>query len=157
MNETQLQERLAGVHKKINDDIEQYGWSAIYVFGGQCGFCYSVGFTALNHPEMIVYGMLGEQSHAVLDLAYNLVKDGKKFVNGEETQDLCMPPYQCSILAVPGDGYPASAAIAKYGEIKLLQIIWPDRNNNFPWEEDYQFPKEGQPVLFLSPDYPDLS
>lgn len=157
---TDLREGFDRLHRKIDDDIERVGWSAISVFPDEenpiTPFCYSIGFTELGHPELIVYGLNTERMWAVLDDAYIAIRDGHHFTDGEETDRLCQPPYHFAIVSVPGDGHPANMALAHYGEIKLLQAVWPDAEHHYPWQDGWNHDKNRQPVLLFQPDHPDL-
>lgn len=126
---------------KCRADIKREGWSAISVFGTeenprQC-FTYSVGFTEFGHPELVVTTIKVEQMYGVLYDAYQALRKGHRFQDGDRTDVLCAAPYTFGILAVPGDGQPANVARCIYGDIPLLQAVWPDRDNNMPWEDGW--------------------
>lgn len=50
------------------------------------------------------------------------------------------------VLAVQ-DKRDLTAAEAIYGDVHVLQIVWPDSRGHLPWEPDYANPPGSQPLL----------
>jgi hypothetical protein len=146
---------LEAVLTKIDEDIIRHGWSTIGVFGtGEdpiVPFAYSVGFTELDQPEVIVYGLPAEMAHGIIGCVYDAIKAGEQLKDGAELGKILKEPYKVWVRAVPGDGSPANAARARYESVRLVQIVWPDRVGNYPWEDGYEAACT-QPVLADRPD-----
>ena len=73
--------------------IEEHGWAVRHVGAGdEAAFSYTVGLTALKHPEIVMEGLPFEVAQAFLNLMSEEVKSGKRFSPGSITTDLTEPP-----------------------------------------------------------------
>lgn len=137
------------------DAIRKYGWFCTRVAGDHEGpaFSYTSGiWERYQHPELIMFGMPKDTSYGVFeDIQYEIergmtVKTGRPLKN------------------VFGNAvaYAFSVAEKHYAEylgwnrwfyrgnnFRCIQIVWPDRAGNFPWESNFDPEFRG--------DQPDLS
>ncbi len=71
----------------VKEKIKKFGWTGIGIFPTEddpgCPFNYSVGFTELGQPEVIIYGISNEQAHQILWRVYQLLQEGTTFTEGE--------------------------------------------------------------------------
>lgn len=128
------------LQEQIESDIHRVGWSAVHVFPtlGQpiVPFTYTIGLYGRGWPEMIVFGMRPEISHAVLGEAIQMIKNrGYPFVNREEVYDLLLR-YPCRMVAldpVAASRHHTVQACQFYGRtVPVTQLVWPDSNGRFP-------------------------
>jgi hypothetical protein len=104
-------------------------------------FSYSVGlFANYDHPELILFGLPGEQAMTVMNEVRDHVADGRKFIDGEISDEILSDDYKVCFWQVPSIAYPSylDRALWFYDKcprvFSCLQIIWQDVNRFFPWE-----------------------
>lgn len=145
---------------RIRALVEQHGWATMIVGAGQCQCCetpdpasesilfYTIGLTDHGHPELVLSG-LDHQTGAYLvnELAAGVLCDGKKMKHGSEVQDLL-------VLQPSGEkvsGYFTEACLDALYKLKqyypdtgvtALQLIYPDAQGLYPWDEGYDFPTQ---------------
>ena len=130
--------------QKVLDDIMRVGWSDIGVFPTKeetgLPFNYTVGLTLLEHPELIIMGMENAQAHGVLRAACQRIKVGAQF-KANTYSDQVLQGLRVAFLEVK-DMYDEAFPMNMVGHLGMpnptaLQIIWPDREDRFPWHEDF--------------------
>ncbi|WP_407651025.1 DUF4262 domain-containing protein [Agromyces marinus] len=128
--------------------ITQYGWAIRHVgsAGTAPGFSYTVGLTAMGHPEFVMTGMPFEASQGFLNLLGADVRDGKRYAAGTVVWDLTEPPAPIAIIAV-SETTGLTAIDEVYGRVDALQAIWSDSTGHLPWDEGYRNPPDTQPLL----------
>ena len=115
-------------------------------------FCYTVGLTALGHPELILTGRSASESASVLNiLARRVLLDGHSLEAGCE----------CSAgglglsfvdVAEPGDWLLMAHRVYPGRDVGAVQAVWRDVEGNLPWEGP--FPSTVvQPVLGPPPGW----
>ena len=121
-------------------------------------FAYSIGlWDKLNHPEIICFGLTKKNLHTLINDVAKLVEQGQtirtnrrydNFFNNSDTQFVNVDP---SYLP-----HYFGTAINYYNsnQFPALQFVWTDRNNKFPWENDFdeEF-KYRQPLLDRNIDF----
>ncbi|WP_347110059.1 DUF4262 domain-containing protein [Paenarthrobacter sp. S56] len=133
--------------------IEKNGWAVRHVGAGdEPAFSYTVGLTALKHPEIVMEGLPFEVAQAFLNLMGEEVKAGRRFSPGSITTDLTEPPAPIAFIAAENvTGLTAVADV--YGKIEALQAIWSDSTGRLPWEPSYRNAADVQPLLGPIPEY----
>lgn len=128
--------------KNIND----LGWYNLHVGeeDGKPAFAFSLGhFHRENHPEIIVIGLPAEVAHQLLNIAVvkmvgakEKVEPFKKYTDFTEGVSVAFVPVD---LEYYGEylGY----ANWYYGSLEkpfpAVQMVWPDREGKYPWEDGY--------------------
>lgn len=168
--------------KKLLGQIDSRGWGW-QVVGHDQGddehepfphYCYTVGLVSKGLPDLIIVGLDIQTSIAVGDELINraLGVDGPgravstaagphPFKLNEEVLDVFkgtramlvdVPPAQAAKRSLFAHDY--AEAVSKAPE--LIQLVWPDRNGRFPFEEGASASfVEAQPVLkYASPTAP---
>ncbi|MFI5714054.1 DUF4262 domain-containing protein [Kribbella sp. NPDC051620] len=129
--------------------IDRHGWAVRHVGAGdqpgEAAFSYTVGLTALDHPEVVVVGMPFEHSQGFLNLIGSLVREGRTFLPGTTTHDLTDGSYVAFITVTDIDELTAVDQI--YGSVEALQMIWPDSRGKMPWDDGYKNGPLAQPFL----------
>src|SRR5438445_2793259 len=91
---------LAELHRLI----DEHGWAVRHVGAGtepgQAAFSYTVGLTAMGHPEVIVTGLPFDHAHTFLNNIGADVRGGKQFRPGLATEDLTGPGLFVVFIAV---------------------------------------------------------
>ena len=105
------------------------------------GFAYSFGlFEEFGHPEVIVYGLVGETMHRLINVVGRQVRDGAKYAAGDQTPDL-LHGYTCAFKIVNPLQYRKTCTWTVWfyenDSFPVLQLFWPDKRNKFPWEPGF--------------------
>jgi hypothetical protein len=137
------------IQARIARDIGRVGWTVLAVMPTENQpvdpFAYTVGlWRTFDHPELIITGMSGENSHAVIaDLIARFPEKGEKlearhyeklFVGVKGDYDGCLR----EVSDANRDSMMKGALRWNaYEYFPALQIIWPDTVGVFPWEDGY--------------------
>ena len=140
-------EHNADAEQKIISDVAQYGFHAGFIQGDgySPGFAYTIGlFKTYGYPELICFGLHPDLLHSVL-------WSGKELLDKQPRPDL-------SLLPVDYDWYKHyfgyGAWFNQSWDFPVLQIVWPDKQARYPWEEDFNPAwKAGQPLLDRNTDF----
>lgn len=146
--------------EKTKLNIEKFGLQVIKVNskGYNPSFVYSVGlWKSYNHPEIICFGLPVDLGHAIInDVAEIIKKDGRIKIN--EDYDNIFKDSKATFLKVDErnieDYFGVALEHYKDKRFEALQLIWTDRNDKFPWEENFE--KEflyKQPLLDRNADF----
>ncbi|MRG46017.1 DUF4262 domain-containing protein [Chitinophaga sp. SYP-B3965] len=145
----------------ILNNIEQYGCHLVLIEADNYlpAFAYSIGlYQKFGHPEVICFGLKTEVLGDLLNYASELVQSGEKlvtdkaytgFLEGHDVQFLAVDKafYQ-NYLGYGGWFYDQSF------DFPVLQLIWPDKGNNLPWNENFNPEwKFKQPLLDRDIDF----
>lgn len=129
----------ARLRKDLRRVIQRYGWALQYVqsaideSGIHPAYCYSVGLTAKEWPELVITGRVADQSAEVLGGLCSLMGDGPPLAAGDTFTvgglDVCLVevrrPEQWLLRATD-----------LYGRrrVRALQAVWADCAGRLPWE-----------------------
>ncbi|MCT2280958.1 DUF4262 domain-containing protein [Micromonospora chalcea] len=136
--------------------IDTIGWAVTYVLPTDDGtvttapFAYTVGLTAHDCPELITAGLPPEVAHSLLnDLARQVYNKAERFTHGQRLNDLIAGYDAIIIDGPPTDELLPGLAISRYGRdrIRLQQMVWPDQQGRFPWDDGYRFGPRTQPLI----------
>ena len=130
--------------------VRQFGWAVHDVEperGSQEVACsYTVGLTAMGHPEIVVQGLPAHAAHDYLYLAVEAVRLGGRFTHGQRTTELT--GVEAPVFFIDALDTSRLTAVAQiHGTVRALQLVWPDSSGHLPWEEGYRNPREVQPLL----------
>lgn len=141
------------VLRKVRDDITKYGLSVIAVpsDGKTPSLAYSVGlWQGHHHPEIVTFGLPPRVAHVIINDIGKGVLAGKKFKDGDIVKKLANFPV--ALVSVPKDRFEGvlnvCLAFYEHSEFEALQLVWPDREGRFPWQNgfDEKF-RRAQPLL----------
>jgi hypothetical protein len=140
------------VRQDLQRVIDRFGWAVLHGGGnpGDPRWSSTVGLTALGHPEVIVVGLPFEAGEKYLNLVGEAVRGGARFTPGVTTTALTDASAPVVFLQVEDDPR-TSVAEQFYGDIEVLQLVWPDSTGKLPWEEGHRNPPGSQPLLGPSP------
>lgn len=144
----------------IKADIEKNGCHIVLVEADDYNpaFAYTVGlFPTYNHPEVICFGLAPEVLKSLVRDAHKLVKEGKKLVPGYLFPEF-LKDTNTQFLRVKPAFYPDYFGWAQrfYNSrnFPALQLVWPDKQQKFPWEKDFNPDlKFNQPLLDRNTDF----
>jgi hypothetical protein len=147
--------------ERIIADIEDFGCHLALLEGDNYlpAFVYSIGlYKKFNHPEIICFGLKTEVMAGILNHALDLVKNGETLEKGKLYSGFLVG-YDIQFIEVEKEYYQNYVGYAGWFydmtfDFPLLQLVWPDKQNKFPWEEgfnpDWKFK---QPLLDRNTDF----
>lgn len=144
----------------INGDIEIEGCHIVLVEADDYlpAYAYTIGlFQTYGHPEVICFGLAPEVLKSLLQDTHQLVKQGRKLIPGYLFPEF-LKGFKTQFLKVNPAYYPDYFGLAqehyKSRNFPALQLVWPDKQHNFPWEESFNPNwKFRQPALDRNADF----
>jgi hypothetical protein len=145
--------------RKLLADVEEYGWHCLHVHEeGQLPYwSFSIGlFHTWQHPELIVFGLRDTVAHDLLTELVERVKAGELFSPGRDHDDV-LEGFDCRFVRVDPQWYSEFLGYAQWFYrsdcgFPFLQLVWPDRESRYPWEQAYAIKDGSQPVLVSERD-----
>ncbi|HWV73583.1 MAG TPA: DUF4262 domain-containing protein [Pseudosphingobacterium sp.] len=139
---------------KLEKDISEHGWQVVMIPATSYlpPFAYTVGlWENYGHPELIGFGLPIGLFHLILNKAGELVKSGSTIQINKEYEDF-LETYLTTFIPVDPRNLKDyfGAAIEHYQtmDFAALQLIWPDKNQRFPWQDGFEEKyKRLQPLL----------
>lgn len=137
---------------KTKSNIEKFGLHVIIVSSTPYlpSFAYSIGlWETYRHPEVICFGLSNDLGHAIINDIAEIIKGGEELKIGKTYLEIFKDSKAC-FLEVDrrniADYF--GAALNYYGNnhFEALELIWTDRNDRFPWEENFE-----EEFLFTQP------
>ncbi len=103
-----------------------------------------------DYPELLIVGLDPAIAQELLnDLAGRVYDRAERFTHGQRVGDL-IDGYDAIIVnGARTEQLSPGAAIMRYGQerVRLQQIVWPDPQGRFPWNDGYAYPSQVQPVI----------
>lgn len=143
---------------RIRSVIRRHGWAIEYIGGGCCSvpdcdggddegppFAYTVGLFGLGHPELLVFGLDPQTTHALFDDLGNRVRADETLVPGLL---LTFDRWEHRVVPeeVPNPGEIVFSANRFYQRpadysVPVLQLSYDDFAGRFPWDPGYRSPE----------------
>jgi len=150
--------------KKAKSDIEQYGWTFMYVDAEQErgieSFSYTIGFEkTYAHPEIITFGLPAEPAHGILSAAAAAIKEGEKLSLHVPVENIIGGELNVIFKPLNHEHYDdyLSVAIEAYGtkDFRAQIMLWPDKEGNSPNEKAYsiQVQRTASKAIAVSDDF----
>lgn len=148
------------LHETTQQHIDNYGCSIVYIEADDYlpGFAYTIGLhQQFGHPEIICFGLPMELTGSILNDACLRIKEGQSFKPGNQYTDF-LQDFTVQFIPVDKSFYPNYFGTASdfYGhhDYTALQLVWPDKQQRFPWEPDFNpVWKRKQPLLDRDTDF----
>jgi len=126
------------------DNIGKFGWEAMLITGKEqsSSFAYSVGlYDTLDFPELITVGLPLEVAHSALSYAVDEMKAGRDLTKGRYRGIVGQVEVEFRPVAQRWFRHVMCRTDWYYGygkkEIPSLQLIYPDLENRFQWDEGF--------------------
>jgi Domain of unknown function (DUF4262) len=154
---------LDATDRKLLADVEEYGWHCLHVHDeGQLPYwSFSIGvFQTWQHPEFVAFGLRDTVAHDLLNQLVGRVKAGETFSPGRDYDDV-LEGFDCRFVPVDPEWYSAFLGYAQWfyeteHGFPVLQLVLPDRQGCYPWDECYSITDGSQPVLVSESDAAEL-
>jgi len=142
------------LEKRLIKTVEKNGWQVnqIESDGYTPSFAYTIGLTkSYGHPELIILGLDVNLMGELLNIAGDLVKNGK-VLKLDTLYDDFLQDYNCKFINVHKDYFKDYLGYCtwfnKGNDFDTYQLVWPNKNGCFPFESvennDFNF---RQPLL----------
>ena len=152
-------EGLSAPDVKVLTDVKETGWHTVGVFpnDGQEGgdWAFSVGLLhTFGHPEVALFGLPLNRCVDIVNVIGTDIKGGREFRAGEDYGDVLRDPYKCTFRRVNRNHYRDYFGYALWfyenDSFPILQCFWPDKKDQFPWDEACNnYVKKVQPLLYV--------
>jgi hypothetical protein len=129
--------------EKLRSIIRRNGVAFQGVFAvreGEPTFCYTLGLQHHDLPELIMFGLPFKVMEQCLQNAYNLLVVEKRLITvGTPVDDIASVP----IVFIPvtddkvRDYFGIARKFFRRDTFPAWQVVWPDRNNAFPWQPGF--------------------
>jgi len=150
----------AAAEQQIISDVAKYGFHAGFIQGDgySPSFAYTIGlYKTYGYPELICFSLNPDLLHSVL-------WSGKELLDKQPQPDLSIGypdfigDYDVRLLPVNREWYQYyfgyGAWFNQSWDFPVLQIIWPDKQGLYPWEDGFNPAwKAGQPLLDRNTDF----
>ncbi|WP_149207421.1 DUF4262 domain-containing protein [Flavobacterium johnsoniae] len=127
---------------KIN--IEKYGLQVILIEATDYlpSFAYSIGlWKEYNHPEIICFGLSTSLLHTIINDVAEIIKKNETIVEGKNYTNIFKNSRAEFLKVHPNnisDYFGTAINFYEREDIPALQLVWTDRSNKFPWEENFE-------------------
>ena len=130
--------------QRIVEDIEKYSCHIALLEPDNYlpGFAYTIGlYEKFGHPEIICFGLPTNVMGSVLNTARDIVKQGGKITTTKQYPDF-LNNYNVEFINVDKEFYANYFGYAGWYynmtfNFPVLQLVWPDKQNKFPWDKDF--------------------
>lgn len=143
--------RRDGLDRETRRCIMEHGHQIIGVFPTEPGdpppFAYTVGRTAKGRPELLITGPLPTLVAGTL-LNDAAALDDETPLEPGDVEGLLAGGYLMHAVEADPVAGEMFQAISFYDEadVTALQLVWPDGDGAFPWDDGYMYPADLQPV-----------
>lgn len=135
----------------VEAKVDQYGVAIQTVVpespdSDGAGWGYTVGLFEVGHPEFLISGFPREIATPFLnDMASAVLKSGMRFDTGKRVRGLVQHGYVWlthvanthETLGVAHEILGRKHPNRHDAELSALQVVFPDANDRWPWQEDY--------------------
>ena len=129
---------------ETTSNIEKYGLTVIIIEATEYlpSFAYSIGlWKKFRHPEIICFGLTTKTLHALINNAADLVKNGQIIETNKTYEDI-FENSKAAFIKVDSrnvsDYFGTAIDYYDTKDFPALQLVWTDRKNKFPWENDFE-------------------
>ena len=146
---------MGGQSERAFDDLKRmvdtYGWAIRHVLGdaSTAPFSYTVGRTTRGWHELVITGLPANVADVFIRNAVHLQESSGALQPGDRT-DALTESGSVALIRVE-DRRGLTAAERMLPDFEALQLVWPDSNDNLPWDIGYRNPPDAQPVLGSAP------
>ncbi len=125
-------------------DIAEHGWHAVQINDERPSpFVFSVGIPhTLGHPELVMFGPDQKLMHGLMWDVYREIAGGRRF-DADGLFDGILDRCAIAVRRVEPSWHPFYLGYAQWhrrylgkrGTLEAVQLVWPDMQGRFPWED----------------------
>jgi hypothetical protein len=105
-------------------------------------FAYSIGlWKKFNHPEIISFGFTTKTLQGIINNAADIVKAGEVIETEKYYTNIFEKGRATFVKVDPlnlGDCFGYAIDFYNSSDFPALQLVWTDRNDKFPWEDNFE-------------------
>lgn len=127
--------------EKIKENILEHGWHFLFVFdpkGEREDFSYTIGLEeSFNHPEIMIFGLKKDSSHAILTDIVEDIKSGVRMEPDKILSNVIGGDLDVMFKPIISSAYKEylGTATKYYSKPFRAQVMfWPDKANKLPTE-----------------------
>jgi hypothetical protein len=144
------------MNSSIAENIRKHGWQFQYVFDENeelPSFAYSIGFEeSYSHPEIMIFGLSKDVMHSLLSNLATDIKSGIVFQPNEKVKEVLSGNFEVMFKRMKTEFQSEYAGTAKdyyQKPFEVLVMLWPDKNNVLPCEQDCQLTVQAEAVKIV--------
>lgn len=129
-------------HATINGNVERFGWHCVSINDIDPPFIYTVGLMkTFDHPEVIIFGLEPKAGHSILSVLVTNVRNGSRYDSVGKHENV-LDNFPIGIRPVDESNHESHLGyamgfcreIGRIGELRAVQLYWPDADGRFPFE-----------------------
>ncbi|HEX7297935.1 MAG TPA: DUF4262 domain-containing protein [Solirubrobacteraceae bacterium] len=144
----------AEILEQVRQLMHDHGFAVVAVGGGEHGppWSYTVGLHSAGLPELVIVGGLSsEGQHSTLSMLAERLLAGESLRVGARDPSV-IEAFEVTYIEVADTTTEDFAvALRLQSGFRAVQVVWPDTDNRFPWEQGYGFSLVEQRLLGLPP------
>jgi len=144
----------AAVLEQVRQLMHDHGFAVVAVGGDELGppSSYTVGLHSAGLPELVIVGGLStEGQHGTLNMLGDRLLAGESLQVGARDPSVIEGFDVTYIGVVDPSTEDFAVALRLQSGFRAVQVVWPDTDNRFPWEQGYSFGSVEQRLLGLPP------
>jgi hypothetical protein len=120
--------------------VDEHGWALQYVpaAADTPPYAYTVGLGPAGEQELLLYGLPREVSHRLCSEAVGRMRADGGLQPGRPYTEI-LSGFSAVFLPIPDpratDEFAVVRRLWRGQPFEALQLVWPDRQGRFPWEE----------------------
>ena len=117
--------------------VQETGWSVLMV-AGEVEFAYTIGlWHSFRRPEVVIFGLHSEDMHQWLNACVDRGRDHGWPAKGEDFPGVLdgFPVRLRPVHPSWDDALFGTARRFYQNRVPAVQLVWPDRNGIWPWQE----------------------
>jgi len=159
------EEPTVDIMRCINDNVASVGWQMMVMEReeGKPAVVYTIGlYSALRHPDLLMIGMAHKDMMQVVGRLSQMANSGaNRWKEGDLVNDLLsrdLPVTFVNVATPPsfmqtGMRYYECLGLKHWQSFPVLQVLWPDEQGAFPYEEQCSYEvKYLQPLVGRNPE-----
>ncbi|MDP9350230.1 MAG: DUF4262 domain-containing protein [Chloroflexota bacterium] len=138
--------------------VQHHGWQVTKIEADESwpSQAFSIGLHhSFGHPEVVIFGLATDVMHVIINNIGEDIRGGAHFEASREYPDI-LEGYNVVFRAVMPEQYPEHLGwgmwFYNYHPFPVVQLVWPDRQGRFPWQEGTSAEYQSlQPLLDVPP------
>jgi hypothetical protein len=160
-HENDLAKRRGEMINRLRKIISKDKFSIMHILGdGQLpGFSFTIGLTNTQHPELVLAGFHPEQAEQILSHVARKVLGGLR-IPPNTLSDTLLNDHEITGPTVYVADIPTNTAVETFlmitavlevSTFEAIHIVYPDRDDQFPWNRTCAHPYSNQLNIYRTP------
>lgn len=123
----------------------EHGWTVQYVENDRTPYAYTIGLHDYGLPELLITGVSPHRAQRLLNSVARIAMQHAEPMPGDRIRLPAGPLIE--VVTVDHPDAHMNMAVAFYGPIRALQLVWADGRGRWPWAANFSDGRGRQPVL----------